>query len=390
MKNPINQFVFFIGLLMLSPVALFSQFYNPNVNTVHTAVPFLLITPDARSAAMAGVGVSSSPDNYSLHSNPAKYAFIDKDLGFSLSFHRRCNLPVKSFRLPSATMFYKPDDKSAIAASFHYLSLGKVTFNDLAGHRQTYKPREYSISTAYSRKLSDHLSGAVAARYISSKIAASPLSSNGSSIAADLALFYNRNIEFLNTDAVLSWGVNISNIGTKISYYGNADFIPTNLNIGPGLAFNFNEQHSLAFHLDFNKLLVPTPPIYKTDSDGFPLPGVDGRWEIEKGRDPNVSVLRGMFQSFYDAPGGFSEEINEISLGFGSEYTIQLNDLEIAVRAGYHYQHESKGDRKHLSTGLGLNYKFVGLDFAYLFATPQSRYFYNGGWISLNIGFNTR
>jgi hypothetical protein len=339
---------------------------------------------------MAGVGVSTSPDNYSLHSNPAKYAFIDKDLGFSLSFHRRFNLPVKSFRLPSATMFYKPDDKSAIATSFHYLSLGKVTFTDLAGKTQTYKPREFSISTAYSRKLSDHLSGAVATRYISSKIAASPLSSNGSSIAADLALFYNRNIEFLSSDAVISWGVNISNIGTKISYYGNADFIPTNLNIGPGLAFNFNEQHSLAFHLDFNKLLVPTPPIYKTDSTGYPILGDDGRWEIDKGKNPNVSVLRGMFQSFYDAPGGFSEEINEISLGFGSEYTIQLNDFELALRAGYFYEHESKGNRKHISTGLGLNYKFVGLDFTYLFATPQSRYFYNEGWISLNVGFNTR
>jgi hypothetical protein len=195
----------------------------------------------------------------------------------------------------------------------------------------------------------------------------------------------------LKTDAVVSWGVNISNIGTKISYFqGTSAFIPTNLNIGPGITFNFNEQHSLAFHIDFNKLLVPTPPIYKTDANGNPVMGDDGKWEIDKGKDPNVSVLRGMFQSFYDAPGGFSEEINEISLGFGSEYTIQLNNFELALRAGYFYEHESKGNRKHISTGLGLNYKFVGFDFIYFFVTPQSRYFYNEGWISLNFGFNTR
>jgi hypothetical protein len=376
---------------MLSPMAVLSQFDNPNLNTVIAAVPFLQIAPDARSAAMAGVGVSSSPDNYSLHSNPAKYAFIDKDLGFSFSFHRRCKLPLSSFSLPSATMFYKPDDKSAIAASFHYLHMRKLTYVDLSGKNKSFRPSEFSISTAYSRKLSDYLSGAIAARYISSRLAFTPLSSNGSSIAADLALFYNRDIEFLKTDAVVSWGLNISNIGSKISYFqGTSAFIPTNLKIGPGLAFNFNEQHSLAFHIDFNKLLVPTPPLMAKDAFGQPILDDDGKWKIEKGKDPNVSVLRGMYQSFYDAPGGFSEEINEISLGFGSEYTFRLNDFEIAVRAGYFYEHENKGNRKYLSTGLGCTYKYVNLDFAYLFATQKKPYSTDAGWISLSFGFDTR
>lgn len=372
-------------LLSFSYLAVNAQTYddlsgqeNDDLRTITTAVPFLMIAPDARGGAMGEVGVSTTPDPNSMHWNAAKYAFMDREFGFAVSFTPWLrNLNINDIYLGYLSGFYKIDDRQAIAASLRYFTLGEIIFTDEVGTNVgTYKPTEWSIDGTYSRKFSERWSGAISARFIYSNLTAGQFvqgapTSAGTSIAADVAFYYTNEIELGDIDGDFSFGFNISNIGQKISYSETSikkDFIPTNLRLGPTLNLNIDEYNSLAFSIDFNKLLVPTPPVYARDSTGKFIQGPDGKYVIAKGKDPDVSVVQGMFQSFYDAPDGLSEELREIQFSIGAEYWY--NKL-FAIRGGFFWEDKTKGNRKFFTLGAGLRYNVFGLDFSYLIPMEQ-------------------
>ena len=338
---------------------------QPNVIT--TAVPFLLIAPDARAGGMGDIGVSTTPDVYSLYWNPAKYAFIEKDFGAGIGYVPWLRGLVNDIGLASVSGFKRFGDKQAIAASLRFFSMGAVMFtNEIGQELGEVKPNEWAVDATYARKFTRTLSGAVAARFIYSNLI--PVNYTkydvqpGMSVAADVALYYHKELEIKGISAAwIDFGFNISNIGAKISYSSSStlrDFLPTNLRIGPSFTMNIDDYNRLSFAVDLNKLLVPTPPIYYPDSVG-----PDGKKVIEKGMDPDVSVVRGMIQSFYDAPYGFKEELEEINVVIAAEYWY--NKL-FAIRAGYFWESKYKGDRQFFTLGAGLRYNVFGLDFSYL------------------------
>jgi hypothetical protein len=347
------------------------------LNTITTAVPFLMIAPDARSGALGDAGVASTPDANSMHWNPAKYAFIDKQMGFSLSFSPWLRKLVNDIYLGYLTGYYKIDDMQTVAFGLRYFSLGEILFTDEIGNPLNYySPYEFSLDGTYARKFSEKWSGGVAARFIYSNLTQGQYvggaeSSAGVSVAADVSVYYQNEIEMGTLDGLFAWGLNISNIGTKISYNETnikKDFIPTNFRIGPSLSLDIDDYNSMTFMLDFNKLLVPTPPIYERDSFGQFVTTPDGEKVILKGRDPEVSVVQGMIQSWYDAPGGFSEEMREWSFGGGVEYWY--NKL-FAIRGGFFYEDKTKGNRKFFTLGAGLRYNVFSIDFSYLIPLEQ-------------------
>jgi hypothetical protein len=362
---------------------------------ITTAVPFLMIAPDARAGAMGDAGVASSPDAHSMHWNPAKYAFIEKDMGFSISYSPWLRELVNDINLAYVSGYKKLDKQSAIAGSLLYFSLGDITFTDVVGNSLgNYRPSEFAFDLTYSRKLSDHFSGAIAARYINSNLTQGQSTSGGQethagqSVAADVAFYYQRPVRFdQNLKGTLAFGANISNLGAKISYTETTerDFIPTNLRLGTALTLNIDDFNKLSILLDFNKLLVPTPPIYDIDTLGNPLFGPDNKKIILSGKDPNVGIVSGLFQSFGDAPGGFEEELREITYSIGAEYWY---DNQFAIRAGYFHESMYKGNRQYFTLGAGLKYNVFGLDFAYLIPTEQRNPLQNTLRFTLTFDFD--
>jgi hypothetical protein len=369
-----RNFVLIVSLILLSSEA-FAQSniaYGKQLNTLTTAVPFLLISPDARGGGLGDAGVASSPDANSMHYNPAKYGFIDKSFGFSVSYSPWLRKLVNDINLAYLSGYYRINNRQVVAMSLRYFSLGNITFTNETGQTiQNYKPNEFSIDAAYSYKFTNTLSGAIALRYIYSNLTGGIFvggaqSKAGQSGAADVSIYYQKPIESKSLNSVFALGLNISNIGAKMSYTENVetDFIPTNLRLGVSYTMNFDKNNSLGLMVDLNKLLVPTPPVYQLDSTGKPMyqPGTQNKI-ILKGKDPKVGVVRGMLQSFYDAPGGFGEELKEINYNFGLEYWYAK---QFSIRAGYFNESKTKGNRKFLTVGAGLRYSVFGLDFAYL------------------------
>lgn len=358
---------------------------DEELNTVGSAVTFTMLSPDARAGSLGDAGVSSSPDANSMHWNPAKYAFIDSDMGFSVNYTPWMRSLVNDINLANVVGFKRLDNYSTVAASLTYFSLGEITFTDEFGNSQGIeKPNEFTLDATYSRKFSEKISGAVAGRFIYSNLTmgrdvGGASTHAGTSYAADVSMFYTTPMDFKNmSGGNFSFGVNISNIGTKISYSDAntiRDFIPTNLRIGPSLTLDIDDYNSMTFMVDFNKLLIPTPPIYYTDS--FNL---DGEPVVKYGMDPDVLVVSGIIQSFYDAPGNyddetgdmilspFGEELREVQISGGIEYWY---DKQFAVRGGYFYEHATKGNRKYFTVGAGLKYNVFGLDFSYLIPIGQ-------------------
>lgn len=363
------------------------------LNTITTAVPFLMIAPDARAGALGDAGVSSTPDIYSMHWNPSKYAFIDKDMGFGISYSPWLKALVPDINLAYVNFFKRLDTEQTIAASLLFFSLGDITFtNDVGDQLGTYHPNEFSLDFSYSRKLSENFSASVAARFIFSDLTQGQFVGGsethaGTSVAADVSFYYQKEISFTNTTGLFAMGANVSNIGSKISYSNNVkDFIPTNLRFGPSLTLQMDDYNSIAFMIDINKLLVPTPPVYEKDPiTGQPVMGPDGQYIIAAGKNPDVSVMGGIFQSFFDAPGGFSEELREFSIGSGVEYWY---DKQFAVRAGYFNEHKSKGNRKFFTLGAGIKYNVFGLDVAYLIPLEQKHPLENTLRFSLLFDFD--
>ena len=328
------------------------------LNTITTAVPFLLISPDSKAGAMGDVGVATTPDANSLHWNPAKYAFVDDDMGFAVSYVPWLRALVPDINLSYLAGYRKLNDNEAIAMELRYFSLGDITFTDILGTTiGQYKPSEFALGTSYSRKLSANFSLAIAGRYIYSNLTGGQAAGGiptvaGQSIAADIAGYYTQAIRISGKDVDLAIGCNISNIGNKISYTETAvrDFIPINLRLGTALGTEFDDYNKMSFAFDINKLLVPTPPVY---DDGV----------IVIGEEPDVSVVSGIFQSFGDAPGGFKEEMREINYSIGTEYWYAN---QFAIRAGYFFEHDTKGGRKFFTFGSGVKYNVFSLDFSYL------------------------
>lgn len=340
-------------------------------NVISTAVPFLIIAPDARSAGLGDCGVSTSPDVYSMHWNAAKYAFIEDDFSVGLAYSPWLRKLIPDMNIAYLALSKRVSPRSTVAMSVRYFSLGEVNFTDEQGvSLGTYKPNEWLVDAAYSRKLGEYISAAISARFIYSNLTqgVSDGSKPAISVAADLGVYYQRPVEWFNgMDATFSWGVAVTNIGAKMNYNKNnikKDFIPTNLRIGPSLKMNFDDYNSLAISLDLNKLLVPTPPIYLKNAAGTGDSLDDGGHKIiYAGQDDDVSMVQGMFQSFYDAPDGFSEELKEITIGVGAEYWYEKI---FSLRAGFFHEAKMKGNRRYLTFGAGLRYNVFGLDVSYL------------------------
>lgn len=330
---------------------------------ISTGVPLLLIAPDSRGGAMGDVGAASRPDANSIHWNAAKLSFMEKQAGISFTYTPWLREIVSDIKLMYLSGYYRLDERNTLGASLTYFSLGSIDFFDDGGLQTgTYKPNEFAFDVAYSMKLSENLSMSLTGRYIRSDLTqgqnvgtTSTHAANAG--AADLGLYYQNKID-LEMPSEYAFGVQISNLGSKISYSDNMEssFLPANLRIGGRYSMDFDQFNNLSVMADFNKLLVPTPPVY--DDEG----------NIFAGKDPNVGVLQGAIQSFYDAPNGLKEELQEISMSLGLEYWY--NKI-LAVRAGYFYEAKNKGARKYLTLGAGLRYNVMGLDISYLISTSS-------------------
>ena len=372
--------ILLIGGLLGLILNLNAQNYNNlsgqegGVNVITTAVPFLMIGPDARAGGMADGGVASSPDANSMHWNPAKYAFVEEDFGVSMSYTPWLRNLVNDINLAYLSGYVRLDELQTIAFTLRYFTLGEINFTDDQGNDLgTYKPNEFAFDGTYARKLHTNLSLAIAGRFIYSNLTQGQNvqgqeTTAGISIAADVALYWQKKVDWFSTmDAEFALGLNISNIGSKISYSNSniqKDFIPTNLRLGPRLTLELDDYNKISFQVDINKLLVPTPPIYAVDENNnrIPIPGTD-KFELASGMDNDVAPLRGMLQSFYDAPDGISEEFREINYAIGVEYWY--NDI-LALRGGFFWEDKTKGNRKYFDLGVGLRYNTFGLDFSYL------------------------
>jgi len=352
-------------IISITSVSIFAQSnrIGQTNNTITTAVPFLLIAPDARSGAMGDAGVATSPDGNSLHWNPAKYAFIKENAGVSISYIPWLRNLVGDIDFINLSGFKRIDKNQAFALSLMYFSLGNIEFTDNGGtFIKDYTPYEMSIDAAYALKLSDNFSGGTALRYIHSNLTGGYATDNqatkpGNAVAGDISMFYTKPITVDGKKSNLRIGVNISNLGMKMSYGDAAyqEFLPANLRVGTSYTIEIDDYNSFMATVDFNKLLVPTPPIFETD----PTTGDT----IMFGKNANVSVPTGVFQSFNDAPGGTKEELHEIMYSGGLEY---LYNKQFAVRGGYFNEHETKGNRKYFTFGIGVKLNVFSLDFAYL------------------------
>ncbi|MEM7162014.1 MAG: type IX secretion system outer membrane channel protein PorV [Bacteroidota bacterium] len=394
-----------------TPQQLTGQKDDETLNTITTAVPFLIISPDSRSGAMGDVGVALSPDANSIHWNPSKLAFAEEELELSLSVSPWLSQLVDDMYLSYLSGYRKLNSSSAIGASLRFFSLGDITFTDINGQEiRVFKPSEFALDGSYAIKLSEKFSGGITARYVNSNLTGGinvggAESRPGRSFAVDVSGYYvNDDMELGNKDATLAFGFNISNIGSKMAYTNTADrdFIPTNLRLGPALTLDLDDYNSLTFAFDINKLLVPTPPVYFRDSLGTPeIDPATGEFLIAAGRDPNVGVASGIFGSFSDAPGNvsifqngdvevesgsvFREEMREFNIGAGIEYWY---DKQFALRSGYFYEHPTKGDRQFFTFGLGMKFRTVAFDASYLVAAQQRNPLANTIRISLKLNFN--
>ncbi|NLO70666.1 MAG: type IX secretion system outer membrane channel protein PorV [Porphyromonadaceae bacterium] len=357
------------------------------LNPVFTGVPSLSITPDSRGGGMGDVGAATTPDINSQYWNPAKYAFMESPAGLSMSFTPWLRRLVNDINLSYLAGYWKFDELQSVSASLRYFSLGEIKLYDYQGTEGvTAHPNEMAIDIAYSRLLSEKLSAAVAFRYIRSDMNIPSSESDmipGNAIAADVAAYYRTPIEVGTGDGTLAFGLNISNIGSKISYGDEEStlFIPTNLRLGGSFEYPFDDYNKISFNADINKLLVPSSQIRRINEDGT----LEDENDFIARRDAarNMGPIAGIFKSFGDAPGGFSEELREIMWSLGAEYTY---NNQFFVRAGYFNEHKTKGNRKYFSTGVGFKLNVFQLDAAYLISVAQSNPL--DGTLRFTLGFD--
>ncbi len=358
-------------LFVFSCATSFAQDIKNQLNPVYYGVTSLAIAPDARAGGLGDVGVATDPDVNSQYWNPAKYPFCISRAGISLNYTPWLRKLVNDIDLANITGYLRLGEYNALSASLRYFSLGEV----IATEDLTIKPYELAVDVAYSRMLSETFSAAVALRYIRSDLGWNDNGTTpGNAFAADVAIYHNGYLNMGRRECQLGWGLNISNIGSKISYdSGNtSEFIPTNLRLGIAFMVPFDQYNTLTLSADANKLLVPTRPtmeqyIKATGADKEDYSGY--RAWLEGEGYYNVGSISGIFKSFSDAPGGFKEELQEIQWSIGAEYSY---NNQFFVRAGYHYEHPNKGNRKYFTVGAGFKMSVFAIDAGYVISTAQS------------------
>lgn len=362
--------------------AMQAQDVKNQLNPVYHGVTSLAIAPDARAGGLGDIGAATDPDVNSQYWNPAKYPFCISRAGVSLNYTPWLRQLVNDIDLANITGYYRLGDYDALSASLRYFSLGEVQLWD--DENVTFKPYEMAVDLAYSRMLSETFSAAVALRYIYSDLAykGDDETQPGSAFAADIALYHNGYINLGGHESQLGWGLNINNIGSKISYDGGntSEFIPTNLRFGLSLLVPFDEYNTLTIAADANKLLVPTRPTFEQFIETLPADERekarttseyygDYRTWLEGEGYYNISPISGIFKSFHDAPNGFKEEMQEIQWSAGLEYAY---NNQFFLRAGYHYQHPNKGNLKYYTVGAGFKMNVFSLDASYVISASQS------------------
>ena len=377
-----------------TPKALTTQELSGRVNTITTAVPFLMICPDSKQGGMGEVGAATPADGNSIHWNVAKMVFAEKKGGAAISVTPWLKQLVPDIYLYYVAGYGKISKTQSIGASLRYFSLGNITFTDIVGNTTgQFRPNEFAVDLAYSQKLSETFSAGLAARYIRSNLTGNYTLSNGQatragqSAAVDVGLYYqSKKLKINDKKATASAGLVVSNIGSKVSYSVKKDFIPINLRLGGGLKMNVDDYNTFGIYGDLNKLLVPTQPVYlKTVSGSDSINFSTNEKIIEAGKDPNVGVPKGMLQSFGDAPGGYKEELKEVNFSLGFEYWYAKT---FAVRAGYFNESKTKGNRKFFTAGIGLRYNVFGLDMAYLIPLTQRNPLQNTLRFTLTFDFD--
>ena len=371
MNRTILKRLLVIGVsVIISTLALVAQndVQEQRFNAVTTSVPSLHISPGARAAGMGDVGVSSTPDVNSQYYNPSKYALLSSKAGVSFTYTPWLAKLVNDIKLMELTGYYKigSENNQALSASLRFFSLGTIrTFDDLARSLGEAHPNEFALDFGYSLQITSDYSMGVVLRYIrSDQNTASSTGENraGNAFAADIAGYLTKYFVAGDSEPLWTFGFNISNIGTKISYGGNQSmFIPTNLRVGTGILYPFDDYNALSLNIEANKLLVPTPPIKDpTKPDEYAR-------KIEEYQ--KTSSIAGIFKSFGDAPGGSKEELQEINLGIGAEYSY---NNRFFLRAGYQYQHPNKGNLQYFTAGAGFKMSVFSLDASYLISAVPS------------------
>lgn len=384
-----KKYLLFIFTVLCFKICL-SQSTNGSF-IVRSAVPFLTINPDARSGGIGETGVATQPDNNSQYWNPAKYAFCENKAGITYTYSPWLRNFIPDFSFIYSSGYIKIGNIQALGASIRHLDFGSTPlYNEGGGRSGSTNPNEFSIDMSYSRKLSDYLSGAISARYIRSDVYnGDNVSEVGNSFASDIALYFNKKVN----KSYFAGGLNISNIGTKISYDSGItrDFIPTNLRLGGNYAFSIGEKYDLGFSLDLNKLLVPNP-VYDNVND---------RHLLSQLGNQDIGSIKGIFVSFTDASGGFLEELSEITYSFGAECVINnfidlrkyKIDNSAALRLGYSNESEKFGDRKFITFGLGWDFNLFSIiggsmDLSYIYTLKRISLLENTIRMTLGININ--
>lgn len=375
-----NYIILIIALLTQCCLNLQAQDVKNQYNPIYYGVTSLGIAPDARAGGMGDIGAATDPDVNSQFWNPAKYPFCISRSGIALNYTPWLRSLVSDIDLANITGYYRLGDYDALAGSLRYFSLGEVTTED---EMMTIRPYEMAVDLSYSRMLSETFSAAVGLRFIYSDLAWKDDDTfPGSAFAADIALYHNGYLMMGGRECQLGWGLNINNIGSKISYdKGNtSEFIPTNMRLGLSYMIPVDEYNTFSISADANKLLVPTRPTmeqyvqHMVETEG----GDPSMYEYDFGgysaylQDEgyyNKSSISGMFSSFSDAPGGFKEELQEIQWSIGAEYSY---NNQFFVRAGYHHQAENKGNLKYFTVGAGFKMSVFSIDAGYVIAAAQN------------------
>lgn len=352
-----------IGLVLMVFMIAVRIDAQENPNPITTAAPFLLIAPDARAGGMGDVGVATAPDANSQHWNASKFAFMDSQFMVGIVYTPWLRELTNDVFLGGFTFANRIDDRSAWAASLKYFNLGEIQLtDDFGGDQGIEKLNEFSFDGSYALKLSETYAMGVTLRYIRSDLGIKSANSTLNPVntfAVDISGYYESSEQsYGNMNGVWRGGFNVSNIGPKVSYTndGQENFIPTNLKVGGGFDFILDRDNNLSLNLEFNKLLVPTPSVSINDDGEAPY------------RQEDVNFFNGIFKSFSDAPGGFSEELKEVTWGLGAEY---MYDNSFALRAGYFNESDLKGARKYFTVGTGFKFKSSKLDISYLFNASE-------------------
>lgn len=339
-----------------------------HTRTVTTGASFLLLSPDARNAGVGEASTGLEADANVLYANAAKLVFADR-MGVSLSYTPWMRQLVDDEHLSYLTAYHRLNDREVLGMSVKYLDLGEASFRDETGNLlHTYKPAEFAFDVSYARKLGEYFAMALTARFIRSALGAGNYNGlemdHANAFAVDISIYSERELfRSHQFGKRFAWGISLSNVGTKINYTNfKESFLPMNLRLGTGYALYNDPNNRLTLLLDINKLMVPTPPTYKQDENG------QLTTEIERGRDPNRSVPDALFTSLFDAPGGFREELSEFTVAGGFEFSYYR---QFFLRAGYFHEAPDKGNRQHLSTGLGVRVNDFQLDMSYTMPMAQ-------------------